>query len=260
MANRTYWRQQSQSARVTGRAALLISYRELEVMLDCQIATAADMSMVRHSVSRPNETVVSYERPGAPYLTPLSARLKEIFGHLEATRKFLAFAKDASSQLGEWCSDHILYMALKDEEAHKLRRTTERLFMAERVARPVKQLDADLERINEAQKFIKNERYPEPEPSESKMSSKVLALKRCLDQVFKDSSRTRCIIFVKRRYTAISLSELFMKLEIINMKIGLLIGTRPGEAGDVKISFRQQVLALKSFRDGEVNCLVSSVA
>lgn len=226
-------------------------------MLDCQIATAADMSMVRNAVSRPNETVALYERPGAPYLTPLSARLKDIFGDLEAVRKVLAFAMDASSQLGEWCSDHVLYMALKDEEAHKIRRTTERHFTAARDSRPVKQLDADLERIEEARNFIKNEQSPEPEPSETNMSSKVMALKRCLDHVFKDSSRTRCIVFVKRRYTARILSELFKKLEIINMKLGLLIGTRPGEAGDVKISFRQQVLALKSFRDGDVNCLVS---
>ena len=226
-------------------------------MLDCQIATAADMSMVRNSVSRPNETVVTYERPGAPYFTPLSATLNKVFGDLEATRRLLAFAKDASSQLGEWCSDHVWYMALKDEEAHKIVRMTERLFMAARVAQPVKQLDADLERIREAQNFIKNKQSPEPEPSENKISSKVMTLKRCLDHVFKESSRTRCIVFVKRRYTAIILSELFKKLGIINMKIGLLIGTRPGEAGDVKVSFRQQVLALKSFRDGDVNCLVS---
>ena len=232
-------------------------YRELEVMLDCQIATAADMSMVRNSVSHPKETIVSYERPRTPYLTPLCARLKGIFGDLEAVRKVIAFAKDASSQLGEWCSDHVLYMALKDEEAHKMGRTTERLFRVAPNARPVEQLDADLERIKEAQNFIKNEQSHEPKPSENNMSSKVMALKRCLDHVFKESSHTRCIVFVKRRYTARILSELFKKLEIMNMKIGLLIGTRPGEAGDVKVSFRQQVLALKSFRDGDVNCLVS---
>lgn len=226
-------------------------------MLDCQIATAADMSLVRNSASRPKESIVQYERLRAPYLTPLTAQLKEMFGDLEAVRKTLAFAIDATSQLGEWCADHVWFLALKDEEAVKIERTTERLFMAERDVRPVEQLDADLKRIREAKSFIKGEGLHRREPLYDNMSSKVMELKRCLDHVFKRSAKTRCIVFVQRRYTARMLSELFKKLNITNLKGGLLIGTRSGEAGDLKISFRQQVLALKSFRDGDVNCLVS---
>ena len=129
--------------------------------------------------------------------------------------------------------------------------------MATQDARPMEHLDSDLKRIREAQDFVEKQELHKRKPTEENMSSKVMVLKKCLDHIFERSYETRCIVFVRRRYTARILAELFTKLAIPNLHLGLLIGTRSGEAGDVKISFRQQLLVLKSFKDGDVNCLVS---
>ena len=70
----------------------------------------------------------------------------------------------------------------------------------------------------------------------------------------------KCIVFVKRRYTARLLADLMASEREIgspNLRIGLLIGTRYGDPGDVRFSFRQQIITLNKFRKGEINCLVS---
>ncbi|KAL8788944.1 MAG: hypothetical protein Q9195_007060 [Heterodermia aff. obscurata] len=234
--------------------------RQLEVMLDCQIATAADLSLLRMSVSRPKEKAVTYSRLRAAYLTPLCARLKETFGDLESVQRVLAFSMEATSELGEWCADHVWRLGLKEEEARKIERKTERLYLTGREGRLAAALDADLDRIRKAQQFVDQWNFLEaPNPSlPNNISSKVSLLIQYLQLIFKKSSSTRCIVFVKRRYTARILVEMFSRIDIPNVRLGLLIGTRPGDAGDVKISFRQQVLTLRDFKEGSINCLFAT--
>ena len=63
----------------------------------------------------------------------------------------------------------------------------------------------------------------------------------------------------KKKNTDFEISNRFCRIDIPNLRLGLLIGTRPGDAGDVKISFRQQVLTLRDFKEGSINCLVGSL-
>ena len=227
-------------------------------MLHCQIATTADLSLLRMSISRPSETIAAYAGLQPPYITPLCAQLKATFGDLEAVSRVTAFAQEATSQLGEWCADHVWALALADDEARKIERTTERLFLAQREARPVEQLDANLDRIRQAQQFVRDWQFLPPASTGNGISPKVLLLKRYLDLVYEKPCDTKCIIFVQRRYTARLLGQLFARIGTPHLRIGMLIGTRYGDAGDVKISFRQQILTLMRFRKGEVNCLFAT--
>ena len=227
-------------------------------MLHCQIATTRDLSLLRMSISRPDELVARYTRLQHPYNTPLCAQLIATFGDLEAVKRVTAFAQEATAQLGEWCADHVWALALADDEARKIERTTERLFLAQRDARPIERLDADLKRIREAQELVRGWPFPSPSSIGNGISPKVLLLKRYLDQVYEKPCDTRCIVFVKRRYTARLLGQLFSRIGTPHLRLGMLIGTRYGDAGDVKISFRQQVLTLMKFRKGEINCLFAT--
>lgn len=234
-------------------------------MLDCQIATASDLSLVRNSISRPNESIVEYSKLRYPYATPLCALLKDRFGDMEVFSGLLIFARDATSYLGEWCADHFWSMALADQESLKVERKLERSFRPDggkRILFPVEEnqpihlLDAELSRIREAKSIVQDWTFPAPKFEENILSSKVLLLYRYLGLIFEKPSDARCIIFVKRRYTARLLVALFTQIGMPLVRLGLLIGTRYGDPGDVKISFRQQILTLTKFRKGEINCLV----
>lgn len=235
-------------------------------MLNCQIATASDLSLVRNSISRPNESIVEYSKLRYPYETSLCALFKAKFGDMEVLSGLFAFARYATSYLGEWCADQFWSMVFAEQEFRKVERKLERSIFPNEERRifsppddevqPVHLLDAELSRVREGIDILRDWTFSAPKPEENILSSKVLLLYRYLGLIFEKPSDARCIIFVKRRYTARLLVALFTQIGIPLVRLGLLIGTRYGDPGDVKISFRQQVLTLTKFRKGEINCLV----
>lgn len=225
-------------------------------MLHCQIATASDLSLVRMSISRPKESVAVYKPLSHAYLTPLAKQLKTRFGDIEALNKLFEFTREATSQLGEWCADQVWSFALAEEEVRKVERKVERTFLAEKVSRSIEVLDRELERLCKARDLVDQWEFARPSFEGNSLSPKVQLLQQYLKLIFEKPSETKCIVFVKRRYSARLLGELSKRLGTPHIRIGLLIGTRYGDPGDLKISFRQQVLTLTKFRKGEVNCLV----
>lgn len=212
--------------------------------------------MVRRSVSRPDECVAAYPPLCSAYETPLYTELKARFKNMEALSKLFRFAKEATSELGEWCADHVWKLALADEESLKVERSVERLFLTAKEARPIHFLDAELGRLRDAKEFVSKWIFPAPTFGGNSLSPKVSLLQRYLDLIFEKPTDARCIIFVKRRYTARLLAVLLAHTATPNLRLGSLVGTRYGDPGDVKISFRQQILTLTKFRKGEINCLV----
>ena len=233
--------------------------RELETLLHCQIATAADLSLLRRSVSRPKENILTYTKPARPYLTPLGSQMKARFGDIQVLRKLFQATWEQSSRLGTWCADHLWLLAFCDEEEQrKLARKTETNFHQGNNDRPIAELDLELARLQEARDFIRQFAIMEPAPGTHNMSSKVLRLRQYLDLIYEKETSARCIVFVRERYTARLLSALFLKVGTPNIRIGLLIGTGSSDPGVVNISFRQQFLTLRKFRKGEINCLFAT--
>ena len=233
--------------------------RELEVMLHSQIATTSDLSLLRMSISRPDESLAVYGRLAYSYDTPLCSSLKAKFGDLRTLAKSFRNAREATSQLGQWCADHLWRFVLDEEQARKVERKMERKFNRDTANRPVEMLDAELARLKEAEEMVKNWTFAEPDLSEKSLSPKALLLHRYMSLIFEKPSDAKCIIFVKHRYTARLLAQLFGRIGTSHLRPDLLIGTRNGDVGDIRISFRQQVLTLMKFRKGDINCLVSSL-
>ena len=189
-------------------------------------------------------------------MTPLACELKKILGDMEAMKKIFSFTRDATSQLGEWCADQTWRFAFAEEEVRKIERIVERPFLAAKGTGFAGLLDDELKRLRKAQEIVSGWEFCQPLSKGKSLSPKVQLLKRYLHLVFEKPSETKCIIFVKRRYAARLLEQAFKVLETPHMRTGLLIGTRYGDPGDLKISFRQQVLTLMKFKKGEINCLV----
>jgi len=92
------------------------------------------------------------------------------------------------------------------------------------------------------------------------ISSKVVVLIRYLRERFERPTDDKCIVFVDQRYTARLLAKLLLQPNIgtPHLRVGTLVGTRSGDAGDLNQSFRDQVLAMTSFRKGAINCLFAT--
>lgn len=227
-------------------------------MLDCQIATASNLCLLRMSISRPNESIAEYDRLSHPYDTPLCSLLRSQFGDLNSLSRIFSFAHDATSQLGDWCADQVWRFALAEEEARKVERKMERVFLRDQENRPMEMLDKELARLRAATELVNQWKFAPLVPKVNSLSPKVELLYKYLKLRFEKPTDARCIVFVKRRKTARLLAQLFKQLGTNHLRSDLLIGSGEGDFGDVRISFRQQILTLMKFKKGEVNCLFAT--
>ena len=238
------------------------AYRDLERLLHSRIATT--QYSLQDLIKKPREILVEYDRPFRAYNTSLCDELLAKFGKGRAFKKIFEMAKLAVSMLGEWSADQIWAFALEDEEANKLERQTERAFSAFSNAQSVEDLDKEIQQIREAKEIVRGyiatraiEHWQPKEPA-NRWSSKVQCLTDQLERHFGQETKSRCIVFVEARYSARLLNELYNQIGGPHLHTDILIGTRKGEAGDAKRSFRQQVLTLSKFKKGEVNCLFAT--
>ena len=225
-------------------------------MLHSQIATTSDLSLLRMSISRPDESLAIYERLSHAYDTSLCSSLRAKFDDLQSLAKTFKNAREATSQLGEWCADLLWRFVLDKEEALKVERKMERKFNRDPADHPVAVLDAEMARLREAKEMVKNWTFAKPDASKNSLSPKVLLLHQYMALIFEKPSDVRCIIFVKHRYTARLLAQLFGHIGTPNLRLDLLIGSRNGDVGDISFSCRQQVLTVRKFKKGDTNCLV----
>ena len=202
--------------------------------------------------------MVTYAPLPASYTTSLCAELENRLKGTNCLKKYFRQAKEIASELGEWCADRLWSLALADEEFEKLQCKAEQGFVAEVVGRDV--LNEELRQLQEAKSIVMDPSHSLPPPSfeDNSLSSKVLSLKEFLDGQFENPTEARCIVFVKKRFTARLLAELFQHIGSKHMRLALLIGTRQAEAGDLKVTIRQQMLTLMKFRKGELNLLFAT--
>ena len=113
-------------------------------------------------------------------------------------------------------------------------------------------------RLREARDIVRHWTFRAPTDKTRDLSPKVLLLHSYLKMTFEKPTDARCIVFVKRRKTAQLLWLLLSQLGTSNLHPEILIGSGEVDVGDVKISFRQQILSLLKFRKGEVNCLIAT--
>ncbi|KAL3420341.1 RNase3 domain protein [Phlyctema vagabunda] len=238
---------------------------ELEALLHCEIATAADTSLLQYSARTQMEQLAKYDVLGPRFETDLYKEMKARFSSVKVFNKPLTFAYEATRELGAWCADQVWPFCLSEEEVPKLLAKTEHHYHARKVAEPLELLEERKKQIAEGKKLVRSYHFEAPDydpltDTSRNLSSKVLILVKYLKERYERPTEDKCIVFVKQRYTARLLTSLFSheKIGTPFLRVGALVGTRSGNAGDLNISFRQQVLTMLNFRQGKINCLFAT--
>lgn len=226
----------------------------LEDMLQSRIATTPISEQFR---SQAKEHVVYYSRLEIAFETPLFQRLHEKFGHMNMFQRLFTTSKKASRDLGRWASDKYWDFALGEESARKAENKLSGEFNSRRQEENVEKMDADIKLIQEAAKIVAGHYFGSPEPTLGDVSSKVIKLHEILAVHYERPTNNRCIVFIERRAHARLLSLIFQSIGGSNLKVGLLtgLGSSMGEMND---SFRMQVMTMKKFREGDLNCLFAT--
>ncbi|KAG9246055.1 dicer-like protein [Calycina marina] len=239
---------------------------DLETILHSQIVTAADGSLGGYKVTSKQEMVAAYQSLGPVFKTPLYEQMYSRFKDNKSIfRKPLKFASLATRELGSWCADQVWPFCLSEDESKKLLAKTEKHYHSKNIPEPLSVLEQRKAQLVEAKQILASHRFEVPDYTEgslnsSNLSSKVVLLVQYLRERFERPTDDKAIIFVKQRYTARLLAQLF-KLENIrteHIQVGTLVGTRTGVAGDLNVSFRDQVITMMNFRSGKLNCLFAT--
>ncbi|RPA90243.1 hypothetical protein L873DRAFT_1718671 [Choiromyces venosus 120613-1] len=244
---------------VGSRADVVHAAADLEKLLHSQISTTSDLALLQGSVGRPEEVVTAYPTLKPKFRTELCQKLHKAYGELDCFSKIFAFAELASSELGPWCADMVWKFALSETQAQKLERRTERRLEAQPDAKAVMRIEKDISSLQEAAEMVRQHKIPPPSADENCLSAKALLLHAYLKEIYGVKTQDKCIIFVSRRYTASVLGELFKRLQIEYLKIGILVGSisRNG-VSDSNQSLREQMITVSKFRQGKLNCLIAT--
>lgn len=236
---------------------MLMQNSKLETLLDSQIATTSNLTLLRQFVKRPTEKVWAYDRLEAPYATELFKTMKDRFGDMSSLESVFRFAWDASSELGKWCADRAWAHALAEDVLPKIEGNISKAIGTEVSDRLPETAYQEISRIKEAHVTVKNHFFDSHDAPGS-LSPKVRFLREELGKHFESPTDTKCIVFTKMRYTARILFELFEDLKMPHLRPGVLVGVRSSDPAGMNITFRQQFIALLKFRRGDINCLVRS--
>ncbi|KAK2613566.1 hypothetical protein N8I77_000473 [Diaporthe amygdali] len=243
---------------VDAQVDVRLAAMELEGLLHSQIATTADPKALQTTVSKPKkEDLAIYPHLIQPPETELTAKLRAAVGSNKYLSKAFAFSKFASRELGTWFADRNWQLVLQDDELSKLEARTERGFVNNMASADA--VDKHKKGIQTARQLIQKHHFKEPE--EFLLSSKVHVLLRLLkDHFIGSEDRVRCIVFVEQRWTAKLLADLLQQEVIVRipgLKVGVLMGANQDDNYS-STSFRQQLMTILKFRDGELNCIFAT--
>ncbi|KYK57428.1 RNase3 domain-containing protein [Drechmeria coniospora] len=246
---------------------------DLESIMCSEIATVSDETLAEgQNRRRQIEMKEYYARLVRPEdaKTPLSARISNLISHEPQYRMHFEAAQDVASTLGPWCADRYWLLLMTDAEVDKQvakarerdnrRQTVDREGEADRVLSVLCEVQNAVRLGAVANDEIMTTATRMTDPHLFAFSSKVKTLRQILEDAFKERVTTRCIVFVKKRYTALLLAQAFqlVDMQIPAIHASHLIGSRVGAASIANMSFRDQVVALQRFRRGDTNCLFAT--
>jgi endoribonuclease Dicer len=200
---------------------------QLEALLHSQIATASDTSLLRYSTKKSQEQVAVYDSLPAQSESQLFQKIYQLVGKLKECSKPLAYARVASSDLGRWAADRVLFMSFTGEDVKKLEAKIESNFheQAQSGITSLVHLESRVEKLHSAHQAIMAHTFTSPQLSRSVLSSKVLKLADYLRERFERITYDKCIVFVRQRYTAMLLADLFANPQIGTpyLRVGALV-------------------------------------
>lgn len=211
------------------------------------------MSLLEHS-PRPTDEMWEYDRPRRSFETDLFKQLRPLgdLAGLNITASF-AWALEASSTLGKWCSDRLWYYDLSESEIHKILGRYEKS-KAYRSLETAQEKENAMDLIRQAGATAKNHQFQELSATAQCLSAKVLLLHQKLSQFYLMNENTRCIVFVEQRKTARILTDVFAILRIPNLRPGILVGVTGNTIGGQTETWKRHEKTMDEFRAGTMNC------
>ncbi|RKP26846.1 hypothetical protein SYNPS1DRAFT_27476 [Syncephalis pseudoplumigaleata] len=226
----------------------------LENALDARIVSISK-ELLRKYLKRTRECIVYYASTDQFDTTPLLKRL-HCYCYGDYFSQYFLDAEAALRELGPWCADHIwhsFHQAMRRRYAKKA--------ALEKYIGRLESVD-DQHRLRRALNILDVHQFDPPQASLAYLSPKVLRLLEVLSKFVTrlPEGKFRGMVFVDRRKHAFALVALLEKLPAMRriIQCRAMIGSGTSLPGDYQMSFKERQKAVDSFRNGDVNLLVTT--
>ncbi|KAM0328030.1 hypothetical protein ACHAQA_005431 [Verticillium albo-atrum] len=231
-----------------------IAAAQLEGLLHSEIATIPEDSLSFRQVQKEvAEKDCKYHSLERPFITQLHWKIQEQVRNNKNFARALAYSFETSSSLGSWCADRFWQLFLTEETLMKMAAQTEQDFVFSDRA------EKERSAIEEVRTIMKEHPFQAVTKTLNSLSSKVLCLLSHLEARFSGPTYHKCIIFVEKRNTAMILADLLSIRGIgpAFLRPAALVGN-PSDPGPLSMSYKDQVITITKFRQGEYNCLLAT--
>lgn len=240
---------------------LMTAAGELETWLHSKIITTPTMSLLEHAPRAENEEW-TYDRPRKAVDTQLTQEVKRTC-NIEELRQPLQFAHDATSVLGSWAADQMWSYIFSAKDAISLVKRHEQSEAYQQIEKTEEreQRIRSLEKMAVVvQKLDAKGKFGKPDLDSGVLSTKVVVLVRQLQRRYSQNSALRTIVFVEQRRTAELLADCFAKLQLVNLRPGVLLGANRSSRsyGPQSSLYNKQQTVMEHFRNGWINCMFAT--
>ncbi|KAI0401011.1 hypothetical protein F4802DRAFT_619182 [Xylaria palmicola] len=249
---------------VDAKTNVHVASAQLEGLLHCEIATVDDPTVFsRAAISRPAESLITYQNKGLPFETVLWQMLHQVVGQNPAFAKLLTYSRENTTELGRWPADRVWKLWLTKEEAVRIEAKTERDFTRMEVLQPTNSIHLErdaIEAVRQAYQLTRDHPVAELQFNRFHLSHKVIKLIEHLEKNF-DPDTDKCIVFAEQRLTVALLTDLFQQPGLSHRyKAGKFMGSASSASVDLGMSLAEQTSTIRKFRNGELNCLFATSA
>lgn len=166
---------------------MLTTIRELENLLDSEIATTSHLTLLRQIVRKPKVEAWTYKKLDLPFPTELYEQIERGFGNVKILKPILQFALNATSELGRWCADQVWEYAMADDVLPKLEVIISKDLGAGSLSNSSKQgleeTQKDIMQVKEACRIVRRHQFKHPSERDQ-LSPKVELFVQQLSKLF----------------------------------------------------------------------------
>lgn len=246
---------------VDGKANVQAAAAELEFLLRSEIATVSSGRLTEEFGQKVHEEMkIPFPRLERGTDTDLMRKLNSLFEASPILDKLVKFANSCTAELGPWCTDSFWKLCFSDEKMPSMVARAENFAQLHRRTILFCREDQNpVTIVNKVHDIIREHPLPALKPDTTHLSHKTLLLVSVLRDYFLKPGDHKCIVFVEKRNTAMMLSEVSKQLEnhVPYLRPDYLVGYH-AENGPLTMSYRDAVLVIHRFRQGEINCLFAS--
>jgi endoribonuclease Dicer len=184
---------------------------QLESILHSRIASIDSLLLSKEFRQQQTELVELYDPLPIAYETELHKDIRNQAGNSPYFKRYLAFSKEATSQLGPWCADRFWKLCFTEEETSKLVFRTEQVYDSWMPQQSDSQ-NREISLVRAIRKLVDTHELDDINEDLTRLSSKTMHLISILQDHFAYSTNHKCIVFVKMRYTVVVLVDLLQKI------------------------------------------------